>query len=292
MAEAVSSEGGATGDVGGGAGTPNPPTEQPGEPEPAATPPTGEPGPVDPPATPPEGDPDPAAIPTEEELRFGRDAFNARIAQAKRSAEAAAVERHKAWLRERYGTDDQGEIDKLIADSKKLRDEAEERRRAEMTELERYKSDLAAERRRREAAERKVLEAERRRRFDKQDAAITRIAGSHVDADLVEDAALLFARHVQSLDGDKVKKMSEKDVAKWFADFVKRKPAWKRSDDAPPPEKPKPKQPVTTGTPPTGQPEPVAGAGNPSGKTFKPGQPNSMSREEVEAYKREKGYTW
>lgn len=286
--EAASSESGATGDVGGVAGVPTTPTEQPGDPEPMATPPIGEPAPVEPTTAPPTGDPEPA---TEEEMRLGRDAFNARIAQAKRSAEAAAVERHKAWLRERYGTDDQSEIDKLIANSKKLQEEAEERRRAEMTELDRFKADLAAERRRREAAERKVLEAERRRRFDKQDAAITRIAGGHVDADLVEDAALLFARHVSTLDADRVKKMSEKDVTKWFADFVKRKPAWKRADNAPPPEKPKPKQPVTTGTPPTGQPEPVP-TGTATGKTFKPGQSNSMTKEEVEAYKREKGYTW
>jgi hypothetical protein len=223
-----------------------------------------------------------------------RRTFNARVRQAKRAEAASAEEKRKAWFKERYGTDDEEEVERMIAEAKTLREANEAKKREEMTELERLRADLKAEEQRRKAAEQKSLDLERRRRYDRQDVAVVRIATQHVDPELTEDAALLFARHLRTLSKDEVKKMSKKDVEAWFKDLVKRKPAW--APAAAPPtgetegDKPRARQPITTGTPPTGQPQPTPAAL--AGKTPRPGQPNSMTKQEMEEYKRSRGLQW
>jgi hypothetical protein len=217
--------------------------------------------------------------------------LNARIAQAKRSAVAEAEAKQKEWLTERYGTDDQEEIAKWHAEKAKLSEEAEKRKRDEMTEVERHRADLARSEQATLEWKQKYQQARRAAAYERQNSTIKTIASAHVDPRYVESAVVMLARHVKMLSPDKKKSFGKPEVTKWFTEFVKEQPAFGK-------EQPKPREvkqePVTTGASPAetaAQPKPIASAVA-AGKTLSPGKPNSMSPEEVTKWKQSKGYSW
>jgi hypothetical protein len=122
-----------------------------------------------------------------------------------------------------------------------------------------------------------------------QQSYVERIAGRHINPLYVGDAAFLFAKHLRdNVDPRDAAKMTERDVQKWFADFVKRRPAFAASPAARRQER----APVGAGTPPPPRPRAPAGTTTTVTKTFKPGQANSMSPAEARAELRKRGITY
>ena len=221
-----------------------------------------------------------------------------RVERARRSASAETEAKHKAWLKEKFGTDDIVEAEKRAARWAKLEADEEKRKREAMSEQDRLKADLDIERKKREAAEARVRDVEALRLHEQQSSNIGRIASSHIASEYAEDVTLIFAKHLRNriANGEKaeVEAMTEKDVNRWFADFAKRKPAFAAATAAAPKTapaaEPAKRQPVGAGAPP-GNPPPKPNA---SGvvKTMRPGQPNSMTDQEVRATLRKQGFNY
>lgn len=211
-------------------------------------------------------------------LSLTQQDFNDRIKRAKTSA-----------FKEAFGTDDIESIRQKIARAEELEQQAEEARVARMDEIQRAKYE--AQRAKREAIQyRSQIEQMREREVVRdQQSFVERVASRHVDPMYMEEASIAFAREVAKADPREVARWTERDVSRWFAGYVAKKPAFaaspnarrveKRVASAPTPP-PRPQRPAT----PTGN-------SNPS-KTFKPGQVNSMSREEARAEAKRLGYSW
>ena len=222
------------------------------------------------------------------DFKGGEQAWLERIAQAKRTAAAKAEADHKAWLKSKFGTDDPAEAEKKIAALGKLEADEEKRRRNAMSEQEKLQTDLAREKEARVKAEARAKEAEASWQHEKQSSTIERLASGHIAPEYVEDVVhAVFARHVKSLPKDEAEALTEKDVAKWFADFAKRKPAFAATQEQKQAAAAPRRQPVgTSGAP--AQPPPAPNAG-PAGKVMHPGRPNSMTDQEAKAALRKQG---
>lgn len=216
--------------------------------------------------------------------------LNERLARAKASAAREQEERFKAQLREQFGTDDLTQIKGGWEERQKLREAEDKRKREAMTEGDRLRADLEKERQARLAAEARTKDVERARLYEKQDTAVRRIASQYADDEVVPVLTLMFARHLkENVPADAAKQMTEKDVAKWFADYVRKNPKLGKTPAAAP-KPPVVQKPVTTGANPN-QEKPQA-AGGVAGKTPRPGQPNSMTKTEYRDWLKQRGYSY
>lgn len=214
-------------------------------------------------------------------IQMDEAALNERLARAKRQA-----------LIETFGTDDPAQIKALKDKAATLEKEAEERKRAAMSETERLKHDLAMERQARQRVRAELEQVRERQVVQEQQQVVERIASRHVAPQYVQDAAFLFAKHLRDnvAPADLVK-MTDKDIGKWFQTFVNRRPAFSASATT----RTRPRAPA--GAPaPAPRPQAPQPAVKPdatmNGKSLKPGQPNSMTREEARAFARKSGYSW
>ena len=228
------------------------------------------------------------------DVRLDRAQFNERIAQAKRAAAAKAEADHRAWLKAKFGTEDSAEAEKKLASLAKLEAEEEKRKRDAMSEQEKLQLDLKREREARAKAEARAAEAEASWQHEKQSAAITQIASSHVAPKHIRYATFEFANHVRSLPKDEQATLTEKDVTKWYAEFAKKNPEYAASAE----QKQKVQDQQTQARrqaagsgPAQGQPPPKPNAG-PAGKDMRPGRPNSMTTQEARAALRKQGITY
>lgn len=263
----------------------------PADPPPPVNPPIADPPPPPPPDTPPADMPpadDGLGGGDDDERRVTRQALLERVERGKRSAAAETQKAHDEWLQATFGTTDRKKIAEIKAKTAKLEEDAEKRKRAEMSQIDRYKADLERERKKRQELEQQYSQLERRRAYDKQDSKVRDLARRYVDDKYIKYAVRDFAEHVSSLDDTAVARIDERGVAKWFADFTKREPAWARRDGK---RGTRNRQPVTTGTPPT-QSRPTPTPQSSAGKTAKPGLPNSMSKKELRAHLKSKGLTY
>jgi len=262
---------------------------------PAADPPAGAP-PAAPPATPPAAATPPAtptnggngsraAAPTDEPLA-------ARLERARRKA-------REDVLRE-LGVDDPTKVKADLAELARLRTEREKADREKMTREQQLQADLEKERKTREELEAKLHEEAVARVYERQDNLIIDIARRHVDGSTklkLDTARRAFAEYVEELPKQQVARMNERDIDRWFAKFVKDNPWLAPTTPAPAAPPPAPvRKPITTTTPaakakpaPPPAPPSTDPTTNPQGKTFKPGQPNSMSRAEVTAELKRRG---
>lgn len=221
-----------------------------------------------------------------DDFKLTREQFNERITQAKTSAQKAAEDQKRKWLKDTFGTDSDEEIEQKLQTWKEMEQEREEQKRAQMSELERAKSDLEKERKARERAESERDKLQSTYLYEKQDNVVTHLASPHVNPKYMRFAKQQFAAHLKELGQERVSKMTEKDIANWFKkDFTKEFPELAASrDDG---DKPKPKQkPLSNGTPPTTKPKPNASN---AGKTAKPGKANSMTKKELKEHLKSKG---
>ena len=191
----------------------------------------------------------------------------------------------KKQLRDQFGTDDPTEVKAKLDKLEKLEKAQEEERRAKLAKEQQLQEDLEKEKQARTAAEKRAEAAENRRVVDKEYRRVTGVASKHIDEDLVEDAVERFRKHLRTMDDKDIESMTQKEEEKWFADLAKEKPKFAKvkADDK---RGETQKVPLTNGAR-TARPDSLP-AGGSSEKTFKPGQPNSYTKEEM----RKMGYTY
>ncbi len=148
--------------------------------------------------------------------------------------EAAARERKRLW-KDEYGTDDEEEVKKIrvqrqeqIDKAKKLEEDREKARLAELSENERLKSELATERQQR-AEEKARLERERdshkgQLELERQDQLVTGLAVKHVAPKFLKTAKVEFGEYLDTLNKTELAAVDQKATEKWFADYVKKNP--------------------------------------------------------------------
>jgi len=211
-------------------------------------------------------------------LSLSQQDLNERIKRARSSA-----------FKEAFGTEDIESVRQRLARADQLEQSAEKARVARMDEIERAKHD--ANRSRREAMKyRAEVETMREREVVRdQQSMVERIASRHVNPMYMEEASIALAREVSKMNPREVERWTDKDISRWFAQYVSRKPAFAASPSARRVERTVASAPTPPSRP--QRPGAVAPTGVPS-KSFKPGQPNSMSREEARAEARRLGYSW
>lgn len=211
-------------------------------------------------------------------LSLSQQDLNERIKRARTAA-----------FKEAFGTEDVDSVRQRLARAEQLEQDAEKARLARMNEIERAKHE--ADRARREALKyRAEVESMREREVVRdQQSMVERIASRHVNPMYMEEASIAFAREVAKTNPREVAKWTDKDISRWFAQYVAKKPAFAASPAARRVEKTVASAPTPPSRP--QRPGAVAPTGVPQ-KSFKPGQPNSMSREEARAEARRLGYSW
>lgn len=192
----------------------------------------------------------------------------------------------KQALKDTFGTDNPEEIKAKLQRMEELERAHEEQQRAQMTEQQKLQHDLEKERKRSEKLEQELQTMRDEHVVQQQQQLVERIAKQHVTGDLLPEATYLFARHLRTLDPKKIAGMKEGDIARWFQDFVKQKPAFALS-----PQARTQRTPAGTRTP-APRPKDAATSSTTPTKTFKPGQPNSMSAQEAKAEAAKQGIRW
>jgi len=164
-------------------------------------------------------------LPDNETFQLTKKAFNARMDRAT-----------KAQLREvanDLGVDvasarEAGAIREAIkarfAKLKALEDQDEERRRKEMTELEKHKEDLARERSRANASEQRWLQEQEARGIEQTDSKIERIAREFIDSDDYDYVSHKLARWLVSEGFIESDKFPEKHIRGWLSEFAEKNP--------------------------------------------------------------------
>lgn len=240
--------------------------------------------------------------PKQASITLSEEAFASRLERAKRQAQAEA---RAALLRELKIADPK-DLEGERTELQTLREKQAAAEREKLTKEQQLAADLEAERAKRAALENQLREVKTSSVYDKQDSMIQSIGLKHINPDFWKYARADFVEHVQSLTPQQTARFGEKDIERWFVKFAREKPAF-ATPKAPPggtdadvdeaDEKPKVRRrPITTAKPAArvaAPPSPSRGsqdpAANPEGKTFRPGQPNSMSKHEVNAELKRRG---
>lgn len=231
-------------------------------------------------------------IPDTELFSMSKKAFTGRLERSNRAQLrelASELEIDVSNLRDSASLRDA--LKAHFASFKKLKAADTERRRAEMSELEKHKEDLAKEKVARAAAEARWTQAEEERAVEKIDGRVEKLALEYIDADDYEYVAQKLATHLRKeLGEEKLAKMDavpEKLAREFFADFVEKRPKFAKASAE---EKDKPAArtvPLTNGAA-GSRPDARPQSGNAGEKTAKPGQPNSFTAKEL----RDQGYRW
>lgn len=199
-----------------------------------------------------------------------------------------------AELKELFGTDDRAAIKQRLQQIADLERQAEEQKRAQMTEQQRLQADLAKAQAERDRYRSELVMAQEREVVRQQGSFVEGIASRHVNSAALEEASLAFARHVSKTDPKVVARWTEKEVDAWFKGYVDRKPFMAKGatsqQQQPPPRRVERRAAGAASPPP--RPSAPSGSAGAGGKTIRPGQPNSMTREEARAEARGRGYSW
>lgn len=260
-------------------GTPTAPPAAPAVPAApaAAGGPPASPGATPAPAAPAAAPGSPAGSPgAAKRLQLSTEELNDRLRRAKATA-----------LRDVFGTDDAAAIREKLRKAEELEKQAEAARVAQMTEIERMKYERDRARQEAVRYRSELVQAQEREVVREQQSFVERIATRHVNQLYVEEAAIAFARDIAQRDPREVARYTEKDVARWFQRYIERKPALAASPNA----RRQQRAPAGAATPPPRPQGPSSSQTN-GGKSFKPGMPNSMSREEARAEAKRLGYNW
>jgi hypothetical protein len=180
--------------------------------------------------------------------------------------------------------------------------EIDKRRKAEMTEIDRLKAELETANKRAADLQAAKEALEQEQAAAQADQTFTRAAQKHVDPSMVDAARLLLASEIRRRARDEPdEEFTERDAERFFKRLAASNPrfAVQAADAGAAPAQPPPvRRVITTGAPPSrsaapGQPKPapVSPAMDRSGKTFLPGEANSMSRAEAVAAARRDGYS-
>jgi hypothetical protein len=225
---------------------------------------------------------------------------DADLLELSKSSLKSRLNRHTtSELKKRFGTDDVDKIKKDLDELATLRKEKDDKRKAELSELDREKEEHAKTKSRAEAAEARARESYELREFDKEDRRVTKIATAHVDPDHVDYEMAKFARYLRKtytdkellkLEGAAFKKVADdyftqrvKDKPKIGKDYEAKREAEIRQELKDEAAGKKKKEHVTNGADTKGRAAPSKTEVSAGPKTFAPGKPNSYSKEEVDA---------
>lgn len=179
---------------------------------------------------------------------------------------------------------------------KRLKTEEDKRKRDAMSEQDKLKADLEAEKQARLKVEGELTTMRNQQTLTQQIERVNGIASKHVRPSLLKAAGWEFTAYLKTITAEERAELDDKDIDKWFKDLVKENADYAplppvAADGETPPAKPPPaklegpkivRRPVTTGRPlPSGTPPQRPAADPLAGKTFRSGQKNSMTREEV-----------
>lgn len=198
----------------------------------------------------------------------------------------------QARLKKLFGTDDPKEIQARIDAMKKMEARQEAERQARLSNEQKLQEQLAAEKARAKKAEQRARTLHEQRVVQEQGSLVMRHANQHVNPDYTDEATLAFARHIQQQDPRVVARMTEKDVGKWFANYVQKKPALARNTPAAAPPTPRVERTPAGAPRPPPRPQGTGAPANPEAKTLRPGQPNSMTRFEAQQELKRRGISY
>ena len=235
------------------------------------------------------------------------DALKVRLDRAKQQGQ-------EVLFRE-LGVKTEAEAKAKLAELKNAGAEAEKRRLAEMSEVERLKAENTAKDQRIAQLESMLAERDQEREHEQHEQMVARIAGESISPKALPLFKLHLAQHVKKLaasNPDLAAKFGERGVRRFQEKWVKENPEFAvqaqttttttqaaaktttntqvKSTQAAPTRRP-----VTTGVPvrkPGAAPLTQANGALIGGKTMKPGQANSMSGQEVKAAAAKLGITY
>lgn len=246
------------------------------------------------PATPPPAPVAPAPVspakPAVASPRMPDESLTARLERARRT------ERERV-LKE-LGISDPADAKAKLAAFEELKAKQDQANREKMSREEQLQADLEREREARKDLETKLKEEATSRVYDKQEQLVLDIARKHIDATKPKLAAarMGFAEYVEELPKSQVARLTERDIDRWFAKFARENPDFAPKQPAPAAPPSTVRKPISTTTPaarskpaPAPAPTNTDPTVNPQGKTFKPGQANSMSKAEVSAELKRRG---
>lgn len=199
----------------------------------------------------------------------------------------ARINRHtRRELQQHFGTDDVEKILKDLNELKELRADKEEARKAQLSKEQRLAEEKKEAEQRAKEAEERAQALEDERDVGQVSAKFTRLAADHIDPKVLEDEDLRpgffkkLAKHLHAETNGKHDRITDKMVSDFWKNFAHDNPKYAKGTGQPPVEV-KIQSGSNANAPPNG------GQGAPSGqgasKTAKPGQANTMSRQEIAA---------
>lgn len=235
------------------------------------------------------------------------DALKVRLDRAKQQGQ-------EVLFRE-LGVKTEAEAKAKLAELKNAGAEAEKRRLAEMSEIERLKAENTAKDQRIAQLEAMLAERDQERDHEQHEQMVARVAGESISPKALPLFKLHLAQHVKKLaqsNPDLAAKFGERGVRRFQEKWVKENPEFAvqaptvtttqgaakpgaTNTQTKPPQAAPTRRPVTTGVPvrkPGAPPVNQANGALIGGKTMKPGQANSMSGQEVKAAAAKLGITY
>jgi len=190
-------------------------------------------------------------------------------------------------LRDLFGTDDVEAIKASHARAQELENQSEADRRAKLANEERLQEDLAKAYARAEQAEQRAIRVEESRVVDREDQRVRNLVlDAGIKPKFAKHAMQDFAEHLSgNFSQEEINSFNDAKIKSWFGDYVKENPEYSAKPVDPTPV---PKVGLSNGLPanasrPASIPSSTIGE-----KTARPGQPNSMSKDEL----RKMGYQW
>lgn len=210
---------------------------------------------------------------------------------SKKALESRLARHTKRQLRERFGTDDLEAIAKDLKDVKVLREEKEERRKEQLTKEQRLEEERQSAIKERDEANARAQKLEDERDVSDVGGRYAALAEDFIAPKFLKKPAareMLFkelAEHLHTKTSGDATKVTPAMVKDFWKDYAKENPEY----SVKPPEVVN--VPVNTGarSPGPADGKTAAGADGTAGKTARPGQPNSMTREEI---KKVHGVRW
>lgn len=278
-----------------------------------------------PPAAPPAAPAPPAALPAEPPARSRRADDDVGTPEERATISNIRQRERKRAMKDLYGTDDEEEIERIKrrraeADSafeknqqelERLRQKDAEAERAKMSETERLSADITALREENKQLKDQVAKAREEALTERQNSAVKQAAIRHrirAKPAVLRVVLAEFAAHYLSLTNTERRRFAsqpeaERMLERWMGRFAKENPEMCEAAPAAAADKPE-ERPAAIAQPrpavrrPVGTQRPAAPpaarsattARSPdmdeNGKTTLPGRPNSMTRAEVDAFKR------
>lgn len=264
-------------------------------------------------AAPPTSDETQAPPPRPSAVTLGDDddeiPEGASLLQLSRNALSKRLDRAtKKQLKAQFGTDNVDEIKAKLQKAQEYERSQEEQRRAQLSEVDRWKEDADSWKRKYSDLETKVKNERRASMISTEHNRVTSIAKEFLDADYLDTELPIFARELSSkYSRQEMEQLGDDAIRAYFKKRIEAKPKLAKDYGAttPPAAETQQQQQVEEKKPPTvpanngvrENERPTArteGSGLPVNgeKTFKPGLPNSMSPTEAKQAASQQGYRW